>query len=189
MKRLMPLSSLATLLLSVAGIGACSPDVGAKKTCTLDAEYVYGYRGYGPVAASDQVTLTPPMSYVLASSAFPGNNLGHSGSCSPAFPTCGDNILPDVSDIMNDLADPAIQELLSRQEFAPPVLGYDNRGADGTIFSFTRSNDGAGFLVGSACDHACTPIPPSVTSLVSHLLALNMVQRQDPSCRALTTGP
>jgi hypothetical protein len=90
---------------------------------------------------------------------------------------------------MNDLADPAIQELLSRQEFAPPVLGYDNRGADGTIFSFTRSNDGAGFLVGSACDHACTPIPPSVANLVSHLLALNMVQLQDPSCRALTTGP
>jgi len=149
--------------------------------CGFDAAYVYGQTG-GLVAYTDQVTLTPPASYVLVRTANASTVAG--GSCGPALPAC-DSAFIDVSDIMRDIADPTVQLLLSLSTMQPTLLGVDSRPVDGTVFSF-KKNGTAGFLVGSPCNGAsnCTAIPGAVTSLMSDLQKLDSQQQQDPSCAA-----
>jgi hypothetical protein len=160
---------------------ACFPDAGGP-TCSLDAVYVYGDTG-GLVRYSDQVTLTPPASYVFVRTGTTG------GSCGPAFPACGQPGEIDVSDVMNDIADPTVRLLLSLTvgQPTPTLLGFDSRPVDGSVFAFKRG-DGAGFLVGQPCggQTGCTAIPAAVAKLVADLRALDQLQLKDPSCLAFT---
>jgi hypothetical protein len=151
--------------------------------CGFDAVYVYGKIG-GLTAWTDQVTLTPPASYVLVRTASPGAGAA-SGSCGPALPACASSSI-DVSDIMRDVADPTVQLLLSLSTMQTILLGTDPRPYDGQVFSFKKS-DTAGFLVGSPCNGAagCTEIPGAVFNLMADLQKLDAQQRQDPSCTAL----
>ena len=151
--------------------------------CGFDAVYVYGQTG-GRVAYSDQVTLTPPASYVLVRTATSAGAL--SGSCGPALPACTAGPI-DVSDIMRDIADPTVQLLLSLSTMQPTLLGIDQRPVDGTVFSF-RKGGTAGFLVGAPCQGAtnCTEIPGGVRTLMDDLQKLDALQRQDPSCATFT---
>lgn len=154
----------------------------APPVCGFDAVYVYGQTG-GLVAYSDQVTLTPPASYVLVRTAGRGAS-SLSGSCGPALPACTAGPI-DVSDIMRDIADPTVQLLLSLSAMQPTLLGIDQRPVDGTVFSF-KKGDTAGFLVGAPCNGGtnCTEIPGSVRTLMDDLQKLDALQRQDPSCAA-----
>jgi len=149
--------------------------------CGFDAAYVYGQTG-GKVLYTDQVTLTPPASYVLVRTAT--SSAATSGSCGPALPACASGPI-DVSDIMRDIADPTVQLLLSLSSMQTTLLGVDQRPVDGTVFSFKKIGT-AGFLVGAPCNGAsnCTDIPGPVTNLIDDLRKLDSQQQQDPSCAA-----
>jgi len=151
--------------------------------CGFDAVYVYGQIG-GLVTYTDQVTLTPPASYVLVRTANPSAGNATSGSCGPALPACTAGPI-DVSVVMRDIADPTVQLLLSLSTTQTTLLGIDQRAVDGPVFSFKKS-DTAGFLVGAPCNGAtgCTDIPGSVRTLMDDLQKLDAQQRQDPSCAA-----
>lgn len=155
---------------------------GAPPVCGFDAVYVYGQIG-GLVAYTDQVTLTPPASWVLVRTPS-GTSGALGGSCGPALPACTAGPI-DVSDIMRDIADPTVQLLLSLSATQSTLLGIDQRPVDGPIFSFKKSGT-AGFLVGAPCNGAsnCTDVPGSVRSLMDDLQKLDAQQRQDPSCTA-----
>jgi hypothetical protein len=151
--------------------------------CGFDATYVYGRTG-GLVLYTDQVTLTPPASYVLVRTATANTGAAVSGSCGPALPDC--NSCPiDVSHIMRDIADPTVQLLLSLSTMQTTLLGLDPRPMDGTVFSFKKSGT-AGFLVGTPCKGAsnCTEIPGPVDSLIADLQKLDAQQQRDASCAA-----
>jgi hypothetical protein len=168
---------------------ACPRDAGSPP-CALDDVYVYGNVG-GLVAYTDQVTLTPPASYVLVRTATPGPDGASHGSCAPPFPACGDSSLVDVSDVLGDLSDPAIQRLLANPAGPPTLLGLDTRPVDGPVFAFKRGS-GAGFLVGGPCaggQIGCTDIPAPVARLVSDLRTLDRVQMASPSCAAFAGTP
>ena len=167
---------------------AGSADAGA--TCSFDANYVYGFVG-GIEPFTDLVTLTPPDSYTLVRTPVPGNTLsGSSGSCAPALPMCGDGNAIDVSDVMSDIADPAVQLLLSLTTTQTIMLGVRIT-PDDSLFSFQISGT-AGFQVGASCWDGlsnCTAIPPSVAKLRADLIALDKQQRMDPLCAGpLSTG-
>jgi len=149
--------------------------------CGFDAVYTYGQTG-GLVAYSDQVTLTPPASYVLTRTVNSSASSAAGGSCGPALPACGGSAI-DVDDIMQAIADPTVQLLISLSTMQPTLVGLDQRPVDGTVFSFKKSGT-AGFLVGAPCNGAanCTEIPGAVTNLRDYLLKLDAQQRQDPSC-------
>jgi hypothetical protein len=153
--------------------------------CGFDAVYTYGPNG-GLVAYTDQVTLTPPASYVRVRTATNGST-AMGGACGPALPACGSGTI-DVSHIMSDIADPTIQLLLSLSTMQPTLLGVDQRPFDGTVFSFKKAG-GAGFLVGAPCNGAanCVEIPGAVGNLMSDLQKLDAQQAQDPSCAFLKT--
>lgn len=149
--------------------------------CGFDAVYIYGQIG-GLVTYSDQVTLTPPASYVLVRTATPNTGNATSGSCGPVLPACTSGPI-DVSVIMRDISDPTVQLLLSLSAMQPTLLGIDQRPVDGTVFSFKKSGT-AGFLVGAPCNGAanCTDVPAGVRNLMDDLQKLDAQQRQDPSC-------
>jgi len=151
--------------------------------CGFDATYVYGRTG-GLVLYTDQVTLTPPASYVLVRTATANGGTVAGGSCGPALPACNSGPV-DVSHIMHDIADPTVQLLLSLSTMQTTLLGTDPRPMDGTVFSFKR-NGTAGFLVGMPCKGAsnCTEIPAAVDNLMADLQKLDAQQQQDPSCAA-----
>jgi hypothetical protein len=168
---------------------ACPVDAGGP-ACSFDSVYVYGDTG-GLVRYSDQVTLTPPASYVFVRAATPGGS-ATGGSCAPTFPACGQPGEIDVSDVMNDIADPTVQLLLSLAvgQPTPALLGIDSRPFDGSVFSFKRGG-GSGFLVGQPCagEAGCTAIPAAVTRLVGDLRSLDQLQLKDSSCLAFTAKP
>jgi len=149
--------------------------------CGFDAVYTYGQTG-GLVAYSDQVTLTPPASYVLTRTVSSTGSSVMGGSCGPALPACDSGPI-DVNDIMTAIADPTVQLLISLSTMQPTLVGIDQRPVDGTVFSFKKSGT-AGFLVGAPCNGAanCTEIPAAVTNLQGYLQKLDAQQRQDPSC-------
>ena len=151
--------------------------------CGFDAAYTYGQTG-GLVRYTDQVTLTPPASYVLVRTANSSAGGATSGSCGPALPACDSGPI-DVSDIMRAIADPTVQLLLSLSSMQSTLLGVDQRPMDGTVFSFKKDGT-AGFLVGAPCRGAsnCTEIPGPVTTLMDILLKLDAQQQQDASCAA-----
>ena len=151
--------------------------------CGFDAVYTYGQTG-GLVAYSDQVTLTPPASYVLTRTVSSTGSTAAGGSCGPALPACDSGPI-DVNDIMQAIADPTVQLLISLSTMQPTLVGLDERPVDGTVFSFKKSGT-AGFLVGAPCNGAanCTEIPAAVTNLQGYLQKLDAQQRQDPSCAA-----
>lgn len=158
--------------------------------CGFDAVYVYGLNG-GLVTYTDEVTLTPPASYVLVHTPNPNVAAGAiGGSCGPALPACTSGPI-DVSTIMRDIADPTVQLLLSLSTTQATFLGIDQRGVDAPAFSFRKSGT-AGFLVGAQCNsdgtgvagQPCTEVPGSVNTLMADLQKLDAQQRQDPSCLA-----
>lgn len=164
---------------------ACPPDGGIDPaSCAFDATYTFGNTG-GLAISEDDVTLSPPASYVHT--RHPLATTPPDVSCAPALPPCNSSDLIDVADVMRDIADPDVQSILSKGAKPGPVLGYDSRPVDGQVFQFVRS-DGVGLFVGSPCTSGaiqCTPIPAGVSKLVADLRALDTQQLKDASCAAL----
>lgn len=152
-------------------------------TCSFDATYVYGPIG-GNGTFADTVTLSPASSFALIRTPIPSDtDPTDRGSCSPVMPPCDSDAI-NVADIMSDLANPAVQLLLSMTATRSTSLGTA-ADPDDPVYSFKKDGT-AGFLIlGSTClsaDTNCTPVPDSILKLMNDLLALNRQQLMDPSC-------
>jgi len=173
-------TSDGTILCTTNTCGSGTPG----PTCSFDGLYVYGFTG-GLSVFTDLVTLGTPATYQLVRSTIPNTaNVNDDGSCAPLLPSCADSSLIDVSDIMNDILDPAVQLLLSLTTAQSIILGEDLRPMDGQMFSFKKGN-APGFLVGDSCfagDANCINIPAPVSKLMNDLISLDHQQRKDPNC-------
>jgi hypothetical protein len=154
--------------------------------CAFDATYTYGFTG-GHVAFVDEVTLAPPASYQHRRS--PVSTMPPDITCAPPPPACGGTAI-DVGDIMAAVADPDVQQALSRSlgPSGPGFYGVDPRPTDGEAFQFVQTGGGA-FLIGGSCpagSTSCTDIPGGLARLQSLLIAFDRQQLQsDPACAPL----
>jgi len=178
----MRFSVFAVVLTAGCGSALTTPPEG------FDTIYRYGDTG-GLVAYENQATLTPPSGYRYTRSAAYGTPPSDV-SCAPSLPRPNSAGTIDAADVMQDLADPDVQQALAAA--SPPTYGVDARPVDGSIFQFLRA-DGRGFLAGGPCppttsSSTCLGVPNGVTKLVADLRALDQQQLQDPSCAPLSAA-
>ncbi len=161
------------------------PSDAATLVCSLWSSLTFGYEG-GKVYFQDSYSLGGTQMTVTRNYFSSGMDGPTVRSCSPPLPACGAPGVVSISTVVQDVADPTVQIVLSRTDSV--TYGDDRTMMDGQVWVISRPGGGK-IRVGYPCPvpatEWCQGTPPGIQRLADDLKSLASAMMASPECAGL----